>query len=103
MSLNFLVYNTLGAGGLGSESRVGRSKIGHSVANGSPPLRCFFGAALPRRQGVEMDSSICYALRRNTASQRHGLAVPRAGDRSYVMGSIHGWSLSHLTYITGGC
>ena len=35
--------------------------------------------------------------------QRHGLAVPRAGDRSYVAGSIRGWSRSHLTYITGGC
>ena len=34
--------------------------------------------------------------------QRHGLAVPRAGDRSYVAGSIRGWSRSHLTYITGG-
>ena len=35
--------------------------------------------------------------------QRHGLAVPRAGDRSCVTGSIHGWSRSHLTYITGDC
>ena len=35
--------------------------------------------------------------------QRHGQAVPRAGDRSYVTGSIRGWSRSHLTYITGGC
>ena len=35
--------------------------------------------------------------------QRHGLAVPRAGDRSYVTGSVRGWSRSHLTYITGGC
>ena len=34
--------------------------------------------------------------------QRHGLAVPRAGDRSYVTGSIGGWSRSHLTHITGG-
>ena len=29
--------------------------------------------------------------------QRRGLAVPRTGNRSYVMGSIHGWSRSHLT------
>ena len=36
-------------------------------------------------------------------SQRHGLAVPRAGDRSYVTGSICGWSRSHLTYLPGGC
>ena len=35
--------------------------------------------------------------------QRHGLAVPRAGDRSYVTGSIRGWSRSQLTYLTGGC
>ena len=35
--------------------------------------------------------------------QRHGLAVPGAGDRSYVTGSIRGWSRSHLTYLTGGC
>ena len=35
--------------------------------------------------------------------QRHGLAVPRAGERSYVTGSIRGWSRSHLTYMTGGC
>ena len=25
------------------------------------------------------------------------LTVPRAGDRSYVTGSIHGWTRSHLT------
>ena len=35
--------------------------------------------------------------------QRHGLAVPRAGDRSYVTGSIRGWSRSHLTYLMDGC
>ena len=29
------------------DSRAGR--IRHSVANGRPPLRCFFGAVLPRR------------------------------------------------------
>ena len=28
--------------------------------------------------------------------QRHSLAVPRAGDRSLVTGSIHGWSRSHF-------
>ena len=27
-----------------------------------------------------------------------GLAVPRAGDRSFVTGSIHSGSRSHLTY-----
>ena len=32
------------------------------------------------------------------AAQRQGLAVPRAGDRSYMTGSIRGWSRLHLTY-----
>ena len=35
--------------------------------------------------------------------QRHGLAVPPADDRSYVTGSIRGWSRSQLTYLAGGC
>ena len=39
----------------------------------------------------------------NNTCQRHGLAVPRAGNRSYVTGSTHGWSRLHLTYVTGGC
>ena len=34
------------AEGLGIDSRS--SYIGHSVTNGSPPLRCFFRAVLPR-------------------------------------------------------
>ena len=34
---------------------------------------------------------------------KHDLAVPRADDRSYVTGSIRGWSRSHLTYIKGDC
>ena len=33
--------------------------------------------------------------------KRHGLAVPGAGGRSYVTGSIRGWSRSRLTYLTG--
>ena len=37
----------IGAEGLGFDS--GADQIGHSVANGSPPLRCFFGAVLPGR------------------------------------------------------
>ena len=37
----------IGAGGVRFEFRVGQ--IGHSVVNGSPPLRRFFGAVLPRR------------------------------------------------------
>ena len=35
--------------------------------------------------------------------QRRGLAVPSAGDRFYVTGSICGWNRSHLTYVMGGC
>ena len=35
-------------------------------------------------------------LTANKLRQRHGLAVPRAGDRSYETGSIRGWSRSHL-------
>ena len=38
---------TIGAGGLGFDSRV--AQIGHSIDGGSPPLRRFFGAVLPRR------------------------------------------------------
>ena len=37
----------LGTEGLGFDSRVGQ--IEHLVANGWPPLRCFFGAVLRRR------------------------------------------------------
>ena len=37
------------------------------------------------------------------APGRHGLAVPSAGDRSYMMGSIRDWSRLHSTYITSGC
>ena len=39
--------NAIDAGGLGFESLVGQ--IGTSVANGSPPLRYFFGAVLLSR------------------------------------------------------
>ena len=44
--------NAICAGGLGFDSRAGQ--IGHSVANGSPPLRRFFGAVLPRRYAEEI-------------------------------------------------
>ena len=50
------------------------------------------------RRPVKSDSAIAAA-----ACQRHGLAVPHAGDRFSVTGSIRGWSRSHLTYVTGGC
>ena len=56
----------MGARGLGFDYRAGQ--IGHSVANGSLPLRRFFGAVLPRRQAVEMCLATRYTLRRNTAS-----------------------------------
>ena len=56
----------VGAGGLGFNFRAGQ--IGHSVANGSPPLRCFFRAVLLRRLAVEMDPATRCKFRRNTAS-----------------------------------
>ena len=34
----------------------------------------------------------------NFEGRRHDLAVSRAGDRSYVTGSIRGWSRSYFTY-----
>ena len=51
-------------------------------------------------------TSVCGVLRFSSTyvfSQRHAPAAPRAGDRSYVTGSIHGWSRSHLAYVAGGC
>ena len=48
----------IGAGGLGFDSCAGQ--IGHSVANGSPVLRHFFGAVLPRRCATEMGSAAYY-------------------------------------------
>ena len=35
---------------MGFNSQAGQ--IGHTITNGSPPLRRFFGAALPRRQAA---------------------------------------------------
>ena len=46
-SLNAVVtVDAIGAVGLGFDSKAGQ--IGRSVAKDSPPLQCFFGAALPR-------------------------------------------------------
>ena len=56
----------MSAGGVGFDSQVGQ--IGHSVANGSPPLQRFFEAVLPRRQVAEKGPATRYTLRRNTAS-----------------------------------
>ena len=52
--------------GLGFNSRAGHIEL--SVTNGSPPLRRFFGAVLPRRCAAEMDPATRYMLRYNTAS-----------------------------------
>ena len=41
------VKDAFGAKGLGFDSWTGQVEC--SVVNGSPPLRCFLGAALPRR------------------------------------------------------
>ena len=56
----------MGAGSLDFDSRA--VQIGYSVANGSPPLRCFFGAVLRRRYTAEMGPAIGFALRCNHAS-----------------------------------
>ena len=50
-------------GGPGFDSWA--SQIEHCVANDSPPLQCFFGAVLARRQAAEMDPATRY-IRRNT-------------------------------------
>ena len=42
--------------------------MGRSAANGSPPLRCFFGAALPRRQTEGKNPATRYMLSRNAAN-----------------------------------
>ena len=42
-----VTYMAVDVGGLGFDSQAGQ--IGHSDGNGSPPLRCFFGAVLLRR------------------------------------------------------
>ena len=47
-SVGSFVKRTLSVGGgLGFDSRAGQ--IGHSVSNGSPPMRRFFEAVLSRR------------------------------------------------------
>ena len=51
---------TIGAGGRGFDYQAGQ--IGHSVANGSLPLRCLFVAVLPGRLAAEMDSATRYTL-----------------------------------------
>ena len=56
----------IGAGGLGLYSRAGQ--IGHSVANGSPPLRCFFGALMSRQSAAEMGPATRYTFGRDITS-----------------------------------
>ena len=59
-------HKTIGVGGLGFESQAGQ--IRHSVANGSPPLRRFFGAVFFRRYALEINPATRHTLWRNTAS-----------------------------------
>ena len=56
----------IGAEGPGFHPRAGQ--MGHSVANCSPSLRCFFGPVLSRRCAVEIDPATRYMLWRNIAS-----------------------------------
>ena len=59
-----MVKNTaIGPGSPGINFRARRV-----VTDGSPPLRCFFGAVLLRCQAAEIDPAISYKLKRNTAS-----------------------------------
>ena len=53
-------------GGQGFDYWAGQ--IGHSVGNGSPPLRCFIGAALRRHKVADTDPSTGRTLRWNAAS-----------------------------------
>ena len=55
----------IGAGGLALDSRA--DQIGLNVANGSPPLRRFFGAVLHRRKTADMGRATRYKLQRNIA------------------------------------
>ena len=57
---------TIGARGLGFNSRAGKNR--HGVVNGSPPLRCLFGAMLPRCYVAEMEHDTRYTRRHNVAS-----------------------------------
>ena len=57
---------SIGAVGLWFNYRSGQ--FGHSVFNGSPPLRRFFRAVLPRREVAKMGPTARHTLRRTTAS-----------------------------------
>ena len=56
----------ISAGGRGFDCLAGQN--GHDIGNGSPPLRCSFGAVLPRHYAVEMGLDTRYIFRRNTAN-----------------------------------
>ena len=65
LSVSELAQNiAIAAGGFGLQSRA--DQTGHSVDNGSSPLRRFFGVALPNRQAVEMGPTTRYTLWRNS-------------------------------------
>ena len=66
LTIAVVKHIAIGAEDLGFDSRD--VQVGRTVTNGSPPLRCFFGAVLPRCQAVGMGPATRYTLRRNTAS-----------------------------------
>ena len=72
------VYIAMGTGCLGFDFRAGQ--ITHSLTNGSPPLRCFFGAVLSRRYAAEMDPASRYTLWCNTASIMKELILFTSGS-----------------------
>ena len=73
-------------------------KIAVYIGGNTQNVQCAQGASVPSPPGNMSDFFQALGF-----GQRHGLAVPRAGDRFCVTGSIRGWSRSHLTYVTGGC
>ena len=59
----------IGAGGLRLDFRSGQN--GHSVANDSSLLRCFFGAMLPSGYAAEMSPATDYTVRRNNIARNN--------------------------------
>ena len=55
--------------GRGGLARFPAAQIEHNVPNGSPPLRRYFGAVLPRCEAEEINSATSCMLRRNNASK----------------------------------
>ena len=57
-------HTAIREGGLGFDLGMVKS----TIANGPPPVRCFFRAVLPRRNAAGTNPTAGYTLRRNSAS-----------------------------------